>query len=215
MQGLLTPTNFEFFAKYLLAGFIIMAVRARFVVGERPKVAEQFVEAVILSLVNQLVFLVLFWIGSWVAPLGKVPQQALFFVEVLVVPVLLGWAFGANLEKGWNQAVLRRLSMPIQNPTRRAYDHALMLNSAGGFVILTYADGTKVYGLYGSNSLAATDTARSDIYLERLYDVDDTGRWYEQIPPRSGLLILEGLRSLEFLNPEEAQDGRNDAEGSQ
>ena len=92
--------------------------------------------------------------------------------------------------------------MPVQNPIRRAYDFAFLQHDIEGFVILTYDDGTKVYGYFGENSLAASDPERSDIYLERLYDVDDSGQWYEKTPPRGGLLKLDGMRSLEFLEPE-------------
>ena len=185
MNSLITPANFEFFARFLLAGFLIISIRSRFVVGERPKVSEALVEAVILSLINQLAFTVAVTLVSFGYDVAGVPERLLFFVEILVTPTLLGLLLGWYLARGWNDALLRRLAMPVQNPVRRAYDHAFSLMPTERFVILTFADGTKVYGLYGENSLAATDAARSDIFLERLYDVAADGQWFEQIPSRS------------------------------
>ena len=206
MNALITPANFEFFARYLLAGFLIISIRSRFVIGERPKVSEALVEAVILSLINQLVFTVAITIVDLVHSVSGVPERLLFFIEVLATPTAIGLLLGWNLARGWNGALLRRLAMPVQNPVRRAYDHAISVTPTERFVIPTFADGTKVYGLYGENSLAATDAARSDIFLERLYDVAADGQWFEQIPARSALIVLEGLRSLEFLEPEGPKD---------
>ena len=59
MVDLIDPANFEFFARYFLAGFILASVRSRYVLGERPKAAEFIFESVILSLLNQMCFLVL------------------------------------------------------------------------------------------------------------------------------------------------------------
>jgi len=52
---LLAPDTFEFFARYLLAGYVVIIVRARWVAGLRPKTAEQIVEAVLFSLIVQAV----------------------------------------------------------------------------------------------------------------------------------------------------------------
>ncbi len=198
--------TFEFFARFVLSGFMIIWVRSAFVMGDRPRLAEMAVEAVILSLLNQLAFLLATSAFS-LFTLPSVPPRLLLLLEVLVLPALLGTAFGLSLMRGWNRAVLRRLSMPIQNPIRRAHDFAFLQNATERFVIVTYADGTRVHGFYGQNSLAANDAGRSDLYLERLYDIDDEGQWYEQKPPRSGLLSLTGARSIEFLELKEANDG--------
>lgn len=204
MTDLLNPGNFDFFARYLLAGFIVIWVRSAFVMGERPRLGEMIVEAVVLSLVNQLAFTVLDWLWSLALPPMDVPKTSFLF-EVLVLPALLGVAFGLSLSRGWNRALLRRLSMPVQNPIRRAYDFAFLQNRSEGFVIVTYADGTKVYGYFGEFSLAASGQDRGDLYLERIYDIGEDGQWYESSPPRGALLILDDLRSIEFLDPERGE----------
>jgi hypothetical protein len=202
MVDLINPTNFDFFARFLLSGLIIIWIRSTFVNTERPKLGEMVVEAVILSLVNQLTFVLLAEIALILGIDLALSARLVFLLEALVLPAGLGLLFGYSLSAGWNRAILRRLSMPVQNPIRRAYDFAFLLQDVEGFVILTYDDGTKVYTYFGENSLAASNPERSDIYLERLYDVDETGQWYEKTPPRGGLLNLGGLRSIEFLESE-------------
>jgi hypothetical protein len=82
-------------------------------------------------------------------------------------------------------------------------------NRQESFVIVTYADGTTVYGFFGANSLAASDGERSDLYLERLYDVREDGTWVATVPEKSALLVLRDLRTIEFIPTQaEAQDER-------
>jgi len=201
LSELLNPGNFEFFARYLLAGYVVMIVRSGFVAARRPKTTELIVEAVIFSLINQIAFQLIIW---------PVPNQFLeiigdrsqFFIQILVLPAIIGSILGLSLSRGWNNAVLRRLSLPISQPVHRAHDFAFTNDRAAGLIIITYFDGTVVYGYFGEQSLAASDTERSDIYLERLYNVASDGQWSELSPPRGALLALRDVRSIEFLEEE-------------
>jgi hypothetical protein len=209
MLDFLSPSNFDFFARFFLSGFIIFSVRSRYVLGEKPKATEVIFESIILSLLNQLVFLILAPSVSYLSgflPVALIQTtsalsggRTAFFAEILVLPALLGVLFGAVLRRGWNSAILRRLAMPVVHPTRRAYDFAFGDNRQESFVIVTYADGTTVYGFFGANSLAASDGERSDLYLERLYDVREDGTWVATIPAKSALLVLRDLRTIEFI----------------
>jgi hypothetical protein len=209
MLDFLSPSNFDFFARFFLSGFIIFSVRSRYVLGEKPKATEVIFESIIISLLNQLVFLILAPSVSYLSgflPVALIQTtsalsggRTAFFAEILVLPALLGVLFGAVLRRGWNSAILRRLAMPVVHPTRRAYDFAFGDNRQESFVIVTYADGTTVYGFFGANSLAASDGERSDLYLERLYDVREDGTWVATLPAKSALLVLRDLRTIEFI----------------
>ena len=164
MIDLFDPANFDFFARFFLAGFILYSVRTRYVLGEKPKASEVVFESVILSLINQLVFMVLSALGALVPDQVTAFLSALtggkaaFFAEVLILPALLGIAIGVTLGKGWNSAILSRLAMPIVHPTRRACDFAFGDVPGDRFVIVTTADGTHVFGRSGEKSLAASDS---------------------------------------------------------
>lgn len=201
--GLFTPENFEFFARYVLAGFILMTVRGAFLSGKRPKPTEVVLDSIFLSLINQLLFLVLVSAAEWTsAKAGQMPSpsgaRALFFAEVVVLPSLLGLLWGVALARSWGQATFRRLLAPNLRPEERAYDYAFLRQAGPSFVIVTFKDGTQVFGYFGRRSLAATDERRSDMYLERLYSVRDGG-WIETETPRLALLMIDDVRSIEFI----------------
>jgi hypothetical protein len=210
MAQFLTPETFDFFATYLLAGYVVIIVRSRFILGLRPKPAELIIEAIIFSLINQLlasaiveitrIYGVIAWMDS-VAYIPSSNSKFYFFLKILALPTLIGLAMGYNLSSGWKNALMRRLSMPVIHPVQKGYDFAFGRDRDAGFVIVTYFDGTSVAGYFGENSLASSDPDRSDLYLERLYKVGDEGEWSEPDPARSGLVNLNDVRSIEFLDP--------------
>ena len=201
MAELLSPDTFEFFARYLLAGFVVISVRGWFVTGSRPKPAEVFFDAVIFSLVNQAIFQGAVGISDAFGYNMRASDvtDARFFVEILILPTLLGAGLGFALSNERVAVRLRRFALPNSHPAERAYDFALSRISEPVFVIISFKDGSVLHGYFGQQSLAASDTNRSDILLERLYDVDDYGAWRETVPSRSVLVIIDDIRSIEFL----------------
>ena len=213
MGDLLRPETFEFFARYLLAGFVIISVRSRLTASRAPKPGEFLLDAVVLSLINQAVFYAALAVLALVftnIPQGSLQggaaSSAMFYAEILLCPVLIGTILGRFAGAGPVGYILRRLSMPGTHPIAQAYDFAFAMGKAKGFVILTYADGTRIYGYFGDKSLAATDEERSDIFLEALYTLEQE-QWVLAEPPRSAWISLDGIRSVEFLGTGEAHNG--------
>lgn len=217
MPTWITPDTFEFFARYFLAGFIFASVRARYVIGEKPASTDLIYEAIILSLINQLIFQAFAATLDWVWPdstasyalnwLQATGEHFAFQLETLLLPASLGLVSGIVLKAEWNTPILTRLAMPIVHPTVRAYDFAFGDIRTDRFVIITYSDGTLIYGYFGDRSLASSAVDRGDIYLERLYDLKE-GVWTPSDPPKAALLILKDLRSIEFIEPQrETENG--------
>ena len=212
MPDIFSPQTFDFFSQYFLAGFILASVRSRYVIGEKPAASDIVYESIVLSLINQLIFQAIAALLSWLEPwiIGVPPIAWLYAtadhfskqIETLFLPVALGVASGFALRSNWNLPILRHLAMPIIHPTLRAYDYAFGDITSDRFVIVTYQDGTMIYGYFGPNSLASSASDRGDIYIERLYDVVQ-GVWTPTEPPKSALLILKDLRTIEFIEPVE------------
>ncbi|MEL6600521.1 MAG: DUF6338 family protein [Pseudomonadota bacterium] len=200
MSQLLNPATFEFAAQYFLAGFIIIFVRSRYVGGVRPKAAERLVEAVVLSLINQLIALLIS--TMWLLAFAPFPDRIGLVAEVLILPCALGYLFGRDLKDGWNNGALRLLAMPVSSPSLTAYDFAMAKEVANPkIVIITYGDGSRIAGYLGPHSYASDTEDRNDIYLEFLYEEEEDGSLKASDPPRPALIWLDGARSIEFLDP--------------
>ena len=201
MQALLSPDTFEFFARYLLPGFVFLSARARFVLGERPNPAETLIEALILSLINQLIFLVAF--GWFFGAASSPTPTGQLVIEVVALPFATGSLVGWLLVRDVVPSPLRRLFMPFTKPVTLASEHAFARLSQPVFLMIGFEDGREVYGYFGKGSLASGDLANGGIFIERLYSVAEDGTWLEAIPSRSAWIKLSNARSIEFFVAQE------------
>ncbi|MEM6728747.1 MAG: DUF6338 family protein, partial [Pseudomonadota bacterium] len=215
LSNLLSPETFEFFARYLLAGYVVIFVRAAFFAGLRPKPAELLMEAVIFSLLTQALIQVCAPLVAWAflqafeseAFAAWLSTEVQLFLEVLLVPAGIGVLLGYFVRSRFRNRLLNRLSMPIVHPSRRAHDYAFGFGREPCFVELTFEDGVRLGGWFGVDSVAASDEERADLYLERVYRIGEAGDWEEASPPRSALIKLENVRTVEFLDLEKS-DGK-------
>jgi hypothetical protein len=204
-------TRIDLYARFVLSGYIILTIRNIYIATDRASLGEIAVDVFLLSLINQMVWLIVVQVvsllQSFVIAASTDPTHftgnpfgpnALLFFETLALPIGLGILFGYSLRIGAGKRIARRLAMPIIGPTPRAYDHVFSQRSPC-FVILSFEGERTIYGYFGLASLAGRDTGRSEIFLERLYAVEDDGDWVETIPPRSALVNLSGLRAIEFI----------------
>lgn len=205
MGPLLTPETFEFFAQYLLAGFVFLSARSWIVAGERPRPNETLIEAVVLSLINQLVLLVTLEVLP--APLRR--GTAGLFTQVVAQPLVLGLSVGWLVRANLLPQGLRRLFLPAVRPVSRGLDRALDRMGSQGFVIVTFDDGTVVNGYFGAESNAGTDEERGGLYVERLYSVEPDGTWIEILPRRGAWLALSDARTIEFIPMQESADAQD------
>lgn len=197
MSQLLAPETFEFFARYLLAGYVFLTLRSWWIAAERPRLNEQIAEAVILSLINQAILLVTFgWLSDdWHENNASFSLLGQYVIQPAVLGILVGWLAARD----WLPSGLRRLFMPGVRPVTDAYEFALQSAPEDGFIIVSYEDGREVHGYFGADSLASEDRLLGGLLIERLYVVGEDRVWIEADPPRSVWLSLKGARSIEFL----------------
>lgn len=167
--------------------------------GERPRPAETVVEAVILSLVNQLVYrLGFFWLPPELTA-AQNGQLALLF-EVLILPAVLGGLSGWFVSRNWVPDGVRRLVLPLTRPVPQSYEQAFTQVDMPCYVIVSFDDGREVLGLFASKSFAGADPVHGGIFIERLYTIGDDDEWRPVEPQRSAWLSLRNVRSIEFFD---------------
>ena len=202
MQQLLAPETFEFFARYFIAGWVFLSVRSWSVKGERPKPNEVIFEAVTLSLINQLITLLTTrgLLSGWafLAP----DSTQLLVAEILVQPALLGLSVGYLAERNWMPDGLRRLLMPALQPVSSALGFAVDQIDAPSYIIISYEDGHRIYGYFGTESFARSEGI-GGIFIERLYILSEDEEWIAAEPKRSGWVSLDGAQTIEFISSED------------
>ena len=202
MTELLTPDTFDFFAKYLLAGFVFIYIRSFFAPGQKPMLAEVFAEAIIWSLINQVVYGMI----SAYSSVDLLSKHLSLFLEVIVLPAVLGFLMGKLLFSRWFSSVCDKLSIPFVHPIQKAYFFAFTQPEVG-YIIVTYNSGEQVYGYFGKKSLAASDQDGSDLYIEDIYVLAEDETWEPAVPPRSAWIRLSDVRSIEFIHSTNEERG--------
>ena len=195
---LLSPDTFEFLARFFLAGWVFLSARSWWVRGERPKPNEVIFEAVVLSLLNQLVALLSI---PWLRSTGLENQTALLVIEVFGQPLLFGLVTGWLAERDWLPDGLRRLLMPAVRPVANAFQFAIDQLKGPSYIILRYDDDRMVHGFFGAASLADQSVESGGIALERIYVLSEAGEWVQV--GGTAWVSLTGVQSVEFISEDE------------
>ena len=197
MEGLLKPETLALFLMFAVPGIIALYIRAQFLTGRLPAIAEGSIAYVILSLVYQGIvypfarplyastdYNIWYWIG--------------WFSILFVAPSILGLLLGLNIRKGWLKRLVNKLGFSTIHPIHSAWDwHFSKCEEC--WVIVVLKDGTKWYGWMGINSFMSSDSSERDIFIEEVYQMNEEGSPWG--PRNSKVWIAQGeIQSLEFLS---------------
>lgn len=106
---------------------------------------------------------------------------ALFLVVIGVPalwPILLLWMRRSS----W-------ISQHVPHPNSRAWDDVFGMQRTY-WVIVHLKDGRRIGGVYSTNSFASSNPAQPEIYIEEVWNLDDTGKFVDPVQLTAGILIL-------------------------
>lgn len=195
MDEILKPESLILFLMFTVPGLVALYVRAQFLTGRLPPIAEGLAGYVTLSLVyHALAYPIA--APLYARPLVSGWWSLAWFGLLFVGPVLLGLLLGLGIRKGWTQALLRRVGLHTVHPADSAWDW-LCSSAQACWVLAVLKDGTKWAGYFGPGSFISTDPAERDIFIEKVYEIRKVGQPW--IPRASSVWIAHGeLQSLEF-----------------
>ena len=203
----MTFTSFDavfFTVAFLVPGFIWESVLSLFLRRRDDRADRAWVRFLTLSAFNYalwswLIYLLFVRVGvlaePWMAALA-------WFFMLLVSPVTLGVATGLLSQRAVVRRLLARYGVYTVHPVPTAWDYVFS-HSTGSWVLVTLTDGSTVAGVFSARSFASSDAAERDLFLERLYKVEDDGPW-QPVPMNRGVWIQgEAIRAIEFLEFQE------------
>ena len=109
---------------------------------------------------------------------------------LLLVPTIIGAAIAFLEDRDLIRAMFRWFRLGLLHLSPSAWDTRFKFFASQNFVyaIVTLTDGRTLYGYFGDASVASTDSKERDLYLQKVYNLDDQGQWLP-IPDSGGILI--------------------------
>ena len=132
----------------------------------------------------------------WVAALA-------WFCILFVSPAVLGAATGLLSQRAIVRRVLAGFGVHTVHPVPTAWDSSAApshLPPTGFWVLVTLVDGSTVAGVLQRSFLCLVGPPGSvDLFLEKVYRIEDDGAW-QPVPMNRGVWIHgKALRAIEFL----------------
>ncbi len=95
--------------------------------------------------------------------------------------------------------ILLKLNISISNPIPTAWDYCFSKQNEGIWIIVTLKNGKEIYGLFDCNSFASSDYEERDLYIEKVYDINDDMNWNDNPQSKEMLICKDEIETIEFL----------------
>ena len=169
-------------------------VRAQFITGRIPAHTEAALSYLALSIIYYALALPAV---DYVLSLNEpgYHKTISWFALVFIGPAIFGLLLGLNAQREWGRRFLQWCCLNPVHVMPTAWDWKFG-NTPAQWVLVTLKDGTRFAGFCGKGSFMSSDPKERDLYVERVYDVDDEHVWH---PRESSVLIAPGeIRTMEF-----------------
>lgn len=190
----ITKENALFVLGLMVPGMIILYVRSQFITGRKPTFADGAVSYVAVSAIYYSLVLPFFLL----APVRSSPLWTLVVLWlwiVILLPAVFGLALGVDARQGFFRQVLRRCGLNPVHAVPSAWDWKFG-DCNEHWALVTLKDGTEYAGFCGGGSFMSSDPTERDVFIERIYDVDDDKNWI----PRGDngvLIVATEIRTIE------------------
>jgi len=193
MDEILHLSNLYLLLVFFLPGFISLKVYDLLVPNEKRNFSHDFLEAVSYSILNLglLVFLLApaihfkWYENIWIFCI-------LAFLTLLVFPsiwpILFHWLSSKKIFSRW-----------FVSPIKRPWDW-VFARLEPTWVIIHLHDGRKIGGIWDKKSYASSFPIKEQIYLEKVWRLDENGGFESPIEGSKGIIILgQDISSIEFF----------------
>ena len=172
----------------------------QFLTGRGQKHSDALLSYFVISVIYLAAALPAFqWISQKQTGWSNVGWIALVFV----LPALIGCLLGFVARKEFTRHLLRRLHINPVHPIAAAWDWKFG-DMSGIFVLVTIKDGGPIAGYCGDASFTSSTPGERDLYLEKVYEIDEEGAW-QDAGQRSILIKADEVRFIEFITPDQEE----------
>ncbi len=168
---------------YLLAfvvpGFIWNSVLSIFQPRRTENTELSIIKFLTLSIYNYAVWSWLIYLltfNAWLKE-SQIISAVAWFTIIFLSPIILGIVAGYNSQRNWVRKFLHAVGLRPIHVMPTAWERRFDETNKPHWVLIALKQGQTVAGYYGLNSYASSESSKRDIYIEQIYQVDNTGQW--------------------------------------
>ena len=121
-------------------------------------------------------------------------------VTIFIAPVALGLGVGQLANLPWVDRLLDKIGLGYIDRMPSAWDYVLRLERPA-YVRVRLKDGGTVGGEFSTRSFASTTPSRADIYLERVWQLDENDNFVQPLVDNWGVWIAhDTIGQIEFFS---------------
>ena len=195
MQDPISLENVYLILGFLVPGLVALFVRSQFVTGRSIPHSTAPLSYLTVSVIYYALALpfVDFVLSIDKAGYGK---ALAWFSLIFFGPATLGLLLGINAQKSLLRRLLQWCGLKPVHVMPTAWDWKFG-GMTSQWVLVTLKNGTRFVGFCGPESFMSSDPTERDIYVERIYDIDDENKWSSR--GANGVLIVAGeVQTIEF-----------------
>lgn len=200
MLDLISSNNIHQIFIFTVPGLIAIFFRSQFLTGRNPKHSEAILSYFAVSLVyyGTVISFITMFSGLadtiWNSIIGRL-------VVFFIIPSVLGILLGLNAQKGWVRNILKIIKINAVHAQPTSWDWKFS-SRKDYWILVTLKDSNQCGGYFGDKSFVSSEPDERDLYIEKVYSLDDNGDWLD-VGPKAVWIVPSEIKTIEFWPIEE------------
>lgn len=185
-------------AIFVLPGFIINGIVSAFNPTQKLSEGVLLLKSILYSIIHCAIWS---WLYKIVFKIEKLYPKTYWFVLVLITIIaasILATIIGLIQQKQLIRKALSCLNIHISHSIPNSWDYCFSKNEST-WLIVTLVDDNVIYGWFSTKSFSSSDTEERDLYIEKIYSIDDNNTWIENESIDGIYIPKEQIKTIEFL----------------
>lgn len=190
-------SNVIILIQFLIPGYLIVFSRSVFVFRQKTLFKDDIALFIALSVLYGFIFIpILSFMPTHLNPFSK---WFVWLLVLILVPIVLGIVLGVGAQRDWGRDALARIGLQPISPFPTSWDQRFSQLSSPCYVIVTWQDGSQIAGFFGENSYAASSGDQRDIFIEKVWTIDENETWNPLNDSDGVLISAKEIKAIEFL----------------
>lgn len=185
-------------AIFVLPGFIINGIISAFNPTQKLSEGVLLLKCLLYSIIHCAIW---GWLYKVIFTIeNKYPKTYWFVLVVatIIAATIIAVTIGLVQQKQIIRNIISHFNLQISHSVPNSWDYCFSRNNSS-WIIVTLTDDKMVYGWFSTKSFASSDSDERDIFIEKIYSVDENNNWIE-IASSEGIYIpKEQIKTIEFL----------------